>query len=290
MITKNNLLEFAILRGALAVVMMASPFSRAQAQNEIEKVFGKDDLVIVAADGRNIPLRFQKMLNAFGAVQYENKNESGQTTETFYGCTATHLGQGYVITAGHCVGATAELIAQKNCSMISKNPLDPSTVILAAIDFGYRDQLVPFMKSSCQEITAAIKDDDRGLDFAILKVSPYPDEFILPDTSHHSFADDKITLFSHPMGEVLQWSKTCNAARVLHADIPSSFVQYQCDTKPGSSGAAIISSRTLKIVGVHDGGVNDLDESTGMPLKTGMNYGTYISNSVLYNELKKLGF
>jgi V8-like Glu-specific endopeptidase len=254
-----------------------------------EKIIGDNDLVIVEKEGQNIPLRYQKMLNAFGVVQFQSKDQDG-LTDSFYGCTATHLGRGYVITAGHCVGAKSELSSQSDCSFMTKNPFETSTVVLNSVEFGYRDKLAPYMKSQCTEIVAAMKDDENGFDFAILKVSPAPEEFILPDTTRRSIIGDTVTIFSHPMGEVLQWSKTCGVERVLHPEIPGSFIQHQCDTKPGSSGAVIINALSLKIVGIHDGGLNDIDAATGIPLKTGMNYGTYILNSPLYEELKKLGF
>ncbi len=274
------------------ILLIASIFLSATSsfsKIEIEKVIDDNDLVTVDKDISNIPFRYKKIMNAIGVVQYEQKNEDGKV-EFSYACTGTHLGGGYVITAGHCVGASKTLSSQKDCSFIEKNPFMSSPVILSAIDFGYRDQVTPFMRSNCQEIVAALKDDDAGFDFAILKVSPYPEEFILPDITRRSILGDTVTIFSHPNGEALQWSKSCGVERVLRANIPGTFIQHQCDTKPGSSGAAIINVISLKVVGIHDGGFNDEDPATGLKLTTGMNYGTYILNSPLYDVLIKLGF
>lgn len=255
-----------------------------------EKVFGENDLVVVDKDVTNIPFRYKKIVNAFGGIMFNEQDDEGKVVDTYYGCTGTHLGGGYVITAGHCVGATEKVTSQKSCKFISTDPFQSPNTYIATIDFGYRDQVVPYMKSECQEIVAAMQDSETGFDFAILKVSPYPSEFILPDTTRRSIYGDTVTIFSHPNGEVLQWSKTCGVERVLHPEIPEQFIQHHCDTKPRSSGAAIINALSLKIVGIHDGGLNDIESTTGMPLKTGMNYGTYILNSPLYEELKKLGF
>jgi V8-like Glu-specific endopeptidase len=253
---------------------------------QIEKIIGQNDLVIVDSEVLNIPPRYKNIVNAFGNVRYEEKNGKGQLIDTFYGCTGTHMGQGYVITAGHCVGASDTVTSKSDCSFISGS----SEITATEIHFGYRDQRVKYTTSKCIEVIAAMKNDDLGFDFAILKVSPAPTEVILPDTSRRSIFGDSVTVFSHPQGEVLQWSRACGVERVLNPLIPDSFIQHQCDTRPGSSGAAIIDMISMKIVGIHDGGINDFDEATGVPLSTGMNYATYIMNSPLYDELKKIGF
>ncbi len=278
------------LKHILLAIVFTVTASMAFSKASPEKVFGENDLVVVDKDVTSIPFRYKKIVNAFGGIMFNEKDDDGQVVDKYYGCTGTHIGRGYVITAGHCVGATEKVTSHKNCKFISTDPFQSSNAFIATIDFGYRDQIVPFMKSECQEIVAAMEDSETGFDFAILKVSPYPEEFILPDTTRRSIYGDTVTIFSHPNGEVLQWSKTCGVERVLHPEIPQQFIQHLCDTKPGSSGAAIINALSLKIVGIHDGGLNDISNATGMPLRTGMNYGTYILNSPLYEELKKLGF
>ena len=259
--------------------------------SEPQKIIEENDLLIVSQDAKNIPLKYQKIINAVGNIMYNENDENGNFKTAIYDCTGTHLGGGYVLTAGHCVGASSKLTASNNCHFISgEGPFETPDIIIKTVDFGYRENAVPIMKSDCQEIIAALKDPETGFDFAILKVSPYPAEFILPDMIRRAAMGDTISIFSHPKGDVLHWSKTCGIERILHPDILTSIIQHQCDTMSGSSGAAIMNALSLKIVGVHGGGLNDLDNATGMPLKTGMNYGTYVLSSPLYNELKKLGF
>ncbi len=274
-----------ILKNFLIAALFLSVSVTALSKAKTEKIIGDNDLLIVDASASNIPLKYQKIVNAVGAIQFSEKDQDGKITDSYYGCTGTHLGRGYVITAGHCVGATETVTSRPDCNMGG----DASTTI-SEVHFGYRENVTPFMKSKCTEVVAAMKNDETGYDFAILKVSPYPEEFILPDTTRRAASGDTVTIFSHPMGEVLQWSKSCGIEYVVHPEIPGSFIQHQCDTRPGSSGASIINVMTLKIVGIHDGGMNDIDQATGQPLKTGINYGTYILNSPLYEELKKLGF
>lgn len=284
---RPNLKSLCLTLTSILLVTASTVFSQALP----DKVLGTNDLVLVDKEASNIPYRYKKIVNAFGGIMYTEKDEAGEVLDSYYACTATHLGRGYVITAGHCVGATDKLTSQDSCKFISEPYHSKNNFTFAAtIDFGYRDQVVPFMKSECKEIVAAVQDRTTGFDFAILKVSPYPDEFILPDTTRRSIYGDTVTIFSHPSGEPLQWSKSCGVERVLHPRIEKEFIHHQCDTKPGSSGASIINVLSLKVVGVHGGGINDMDEGTGRPLKSGMNYGTYILNSPLYDELRKLGF
>jgi hypothetical protein len=280
-ILKNILLFIAISVSTVFIFAQAIP----------EKIIGENDLVIVNKEASNIPFRYQKLVNAFGNVMYNEVDADGKLTDSYYGCTGTHMGNGYIIMAGHCVGATSVVTSQENCHFIQNdNPLISSQVHISTIDFGYREEGKPLMRSECQQIVAAMYDPVNGIDFAIVKVSTYPAEFILPDTKRRTITGDTLTIFSHPEGEVLQWSKTCGVERILHPELSSSFIHHKCDTKPGSSGAAIINVLSLRIVGVHDGGWNDFDIVTGLPLKSGMNSGTYILSSPLYNALKNIGF
>src|SRR6187402_1012449 len=58
-----------------------------------EKIIGTNDLTPVKQDGANIPAKYKALVDAFGVLSV--------------GCTATHLGDGIVISAGHCFGATS---------------------------------------------------------------------------------------------------------------------------------------------------------------------------------------
>ena len=62
---------------------------------EPSKIIGTNDLIAVNALATNIPLKYKALVNAFGLMSMS--------------CTATHIGNGYVLTAGHCFWVGSEL-------------------------------------------------------------------------------------------------------------------------------------------------------------------------------------
>lgn len=234
-----------------------------QAAN-IEKIIGDNELLLVAPDASNIPLRFQKLVNAFGKIGM--------------GCTATHIGHGYVLTAGHCFWAAPELQKDLDCADI-------------AIDWGVREGATPYLTSKCEKMIAQQTSDFN--DFAIMKVSPIPPVAIAPDMTRRAAIGDTLTVFSHPNELPLHWSHLCGVERVNHPELNANTIQHKCDTNPGSSGATLINVVSLKVVGIHDGGINGfqtIKDPELLPMNTGMNYGTFIFNSPLYDALLELGF
>ncbi len=234
--------------------------------DRIEKIIGENDLVAVNADATNIPLKYRTVVNAFGHLSN--------------GCTGTHIGNGYVLTAGHCFWATdGEPIADEECPSLS-------------VEWGFREGTTPYLKSQCERLIIAFRDAKS--DFAILKVSPIPPVAIAPDLNRRAIIGDTVTVFSHPDDLPLRWSTLCGIEMAQHLELPLGTIQHKCDTNPGSSGATIINALTLKVVGIHDGGfgadpLNDT-ENPNSPVATGMNYGTFIQNSPLLENLRSLGF
>lgn len=221
--------------------------------NNSDKVFGENDLVAVTEDGSNIPLRYKRLLDAFG-----------QTSE---GCTATHIGRGYVLTAGHCFWAPPVMIRNTKCSDTQ-------------VSWGLRGEKKAYLISQCEEIVAAQRSVEG--DFAILKVSPVPDAFVLPELKRRAIIGDSLTVFSHPDELALHWSQGCGVERVTDPYLPEASLKHQCDTNPGSSGAVLLNLVSLKIVGIHGGGYVEAG--------SGMNYGSFIMDSPLLDVLKELGF
>lgn len=221
---------------------------------EQSKIIGENDLVAVNAEASNIPLKYKNIINAFGLLSMS--------------CTATHIGNGYVLTAGHCFWIGSELAKDLPCSDTT-------------VEWGLRQGISPYMKSTCEKIVFAQRNTTT--DFAILKVSPIPDTFVGLELVRTAVSSDSITIFSHPMELPLRWSGTCVIESQLDPKLSPDLLQHKCDTNPGSSGATIIDSSTNKIIGIHNGGRS---ASPG----TGMNYGTYILNPELLAALKELGF
>ena len=213
----------------------------------IGKIIGEDNFIPVNSEASNIPLPYQALVEAFG--------------KTNYLCTVTHIGNGYVLSAGHCFDATETLQQDRSCRFVR-------------VDWGYRNGKNPSMKSQCESIVAMQKYQD--LDFAILKVTPYPKAAIALNLEEPIYPNSPISIFSHPDGSPLKWSQECLIESQVHPPIPAELLQYSCDTSGGSSGAALIEATTLRIVGIHKGG------------EVNMNYGTHLLKSPLIDILRKL--
>lgn len=236
----------------LGLILGASIITHSQ---EIpEKIIGTNDMISVSDDAGNIPLRYRSLVDAFGI--------------TDIGCTATHIGHGIVLTAGHCFWAPAIPLINQSCKG-------------STVSWGLRGTKAAYLVSQCENIIMAQKSP-LG-DFAIFQVSPAPTAFISPDLRRHAAIGDTLTLFSHPEYMPLQWSQLCGFERTQDPELPPKFLLHQCDTNPGSSGAAMINAISLKIVAIHDGGHADENHK-------GMNYGTFILSSPLGDKLRELGF
>lgn len=219
-----------------------------------DKIIGTNDLIAVNDEATNIPTRYRALVDAFGI--------------TDAGCTVTHIGHGIVLSAGHCFWAPDVPVENQSC--------DGTTV-----SWGQRGNKPAYLVSKCETLIMAQRNP-LG-DFAIFKVSPAPVVFISPDLKRHAQIGDTLTLFSHPEFMPLQWSQLCGFERTVDAELPPRALMHQCDTNPGSSGAAIINALSLKIVAIHDGGHADENNN-------GMNYGTFILSSPLGEKLRELGF
>jgi len=251
-------LKTVLLSVIVFVVTLLMSFVEAQASVDIEKIIGVNDLVAVNADATNIPFKFKKLVNAFGRITV--------------GCTATHIGKGYVLTAGHCFFAPPIALKDQPCS----SEYD--------VQWGVREGQQPYMTSKCTRLIIAQRS--QKMDYALFKVDPIPDAFVKPDLSEKPDLGDRITIFSHPDELPLRWSKICRVKRLNSTDKSVGLIFYNCDTNPGSSGATVIDVNSMMVVGIHDGGqiLNVTDDNLGV----GFNYGTYIYETPLLEILKKL--
>jgi V8-like Glu-specific endopeptidase len=239
----------------VVAIFIALITSQGFASQSIDKIIGRNNLVAVLADASNIPLKYRELVNAFGLMSM--------------GCTATHIGGGYVLTAGHCFWASDNVVKDQACSDTT-------------IDWGIREGLdQPYMKSTCEKIVAAQRSSKN--DFAIIKVSPVPAFAIAVELNRKAMPGDVITIFSHPEEMTLRWSKTCKVESQFDPKLPQDSLQHKCDTNPGSSGATIIDAKTNKVVAIHNGG--RLTSAV-----KGMNYATQLTSPEVLDALKQLGF
>lgn len=188
-------------------------------------IIGQNDLISVNADGSNVPARYRSLLDGVGRGVYNGAL-----------CTATHVGGGIVVSAGHCFGATATRVDRTPCTG-------------AYVEFGFRNGKTS-SRSDCVEMLS--KRTGSGYDYAIYRVSPIPPVAIPPQVGANPPTGQPLTIFSHPGGRPLEWSQTCNVMSTSSTEF-----RYQCDTQGGSSGAAVLRDDTLQVVGLHWGGGGD---------------------------------
>ncbi len=189
------------------------------------KIIGENDLLPVRGDGRNVPRGFVPMLDAIGRVSM--------------GCTATHLGNGVVLSAGHCFDAPYEPEKNARCDGLT-------------VTWGKRLDVEPYLVSNCRRIL--IYQDGAALDYALFVVRPIPRAKVKL-SRRAAPVGTAITLFSHPRGRDLEWSGECEVMDPALADRNELVFVHQCDTENGSSGAAIFDMRRREVVGVHNGGL-----------------------------------
>lgn len=272
-----------------SVVLSMAILAQARSQEPL-KIIGRNNLVTVKADASNIPIKYRGLVDGISAIEFVEKYSNGDING-YIGCTGTHIGNGYVITAGHCFVSDDSVVEKGSCSFVKKDPLVGNmNLTIGEVRWGYRQGQPSVLVSRCEEIVYAKKSED-GSDFGIMKVSPAPEVVIPIEMNLTPKVGDILTVFSHADGEPLHWSQRCQVESDTYPGISNNFLRHKCDTTIGSSGAALIDIRTLKIVGIHDGGILDTDEF-GIPFKqrTGMNYGTYIQYCSLQEKLKELGF
>ena len=233
------------------------------------KIIGINPLIPINASGSNTDASLRGYLDAFGIVALGNTGS----------CSGTHLGNGYVLTAGHCFleGAATSSIKNQAC---------PTTKIY----WGYRGspstgspKPVVTGVSQCTKIIYA--ELTEGRDFAIFQVDKAPTAKVsIAAESARTAQNTKLTIFGYPQGRPLEWSQYCPLKKNTVAPVIGSASRFahQCDTEPGNSGSAIMAigaNGQAKVVGVHDA-------STPDPYK--YNIGTYMFD--IRQTLAKNGF
>ncbi len=244
---KLNLAMFLILLvGAKSfAVVIGNPIG--------DKVIGGSDFHTVDANLINIPFKLRDVAEAVGMMSM--------------GCTGTHIGNGLVISAGHCFDAAKVAKYRTSCPDIQ-------------VYWGDRQGRQPSLVSTCRQVL--VLEDSNQKDYALFRVDVAPRAAVKVLIQGRPSLGARVTIFSHPFKGPLLWSGVCEISRALTYGINNSMLQHNCDTNPGSSGAAIVDVNSLQVVGIHDGGV-----SRGL---MGSNYGTYIDFTYIPTVLQRLGY
>ncbi|MCB0370413.1 MAG: trypsin-like peptidase domain-containing protein, partial [Bdellovibrionales bacterium] len=147
------------------------------AQNR--KIIGNDNMKIVKANGSNVPFKYHRALEAIGLISM--------------GCTGTHIGQGLVITAGHCFDAN-KLRLNRSCEGIQ-------------VFWGVREGKQPTFVSNCKQVLVLERTQMR--DYALFKVDKAPRVALPIRLNSKVPLSTRITIFSHPFKQPLTWSGVC---------------------------------------------------------------------------------
>lgn len=153
------------------------------------------------------------------------------------GCTAWHIGNGIVITAGHCI------------------ELNECTEAYS-ITWGLtEDRQEGFEYSECKRVINTTRQVEK--DFAILEVNPIPKAQLNVSRQADIGFDQTLRVLSYPAGRALSDSGPCQAF-----DIGSeTLLRHDCDTEIGSSGAPLINEQG-EVIGIHMGGSTRLQINT----------------------------
>lgn len=211
------------------------------------KIIDQNDLVLVAADGGNVPEQFVSRLSAFAHILP-------------VGCTGTHIGGGIVLTAGHCVnGAQGHFERREAFACDGVN-----------LEFGKLQGSSP-APIPCLEWVAAEFTAERDYAYLRIAAEDAPPAAFTPAADRVATGTE-LTIFGHPAMRALSWSGVC-IARAHEEGVGSlDRLTYACDTEGGSSGSAVLNMRTDEVVAVHDG-AGDSDQP--------WNYSTYLDAAPL---------
>ena len=193
-----------------------------QDSSHLHKIVGANDLITVERNGANIPAEFRNLISAIVKIST--------------GCTGAHIGDGYILTAGHCLS-----------SSYTDGPKKSDSCPTLSVTWGPGGEV-----SQCTYVS--ILEFNQKRDFAIFRVNRYSRNKLPLRQDIQSRAGESrrlITLFSYPKKtDQLAWSKECSIQLSSNA---TSRITYQCDTVDGSSGAPLIDVETRSIIGVHNG-------------------------------------
>jgi V8-like Glu-specific endopeptidase len=155
---------------------------------------------------------------------------------TSNGCTATHVGDGVVLSAGHCVSS------QQECAQTT-------------IHWGYLAGRDPSVVSRCTLVLTS----DRGLgsDYAVFEVDRIPKAAITPGTlGQVGERGHPVTMLGYPSGAPLHWS-ACSVQNPpelpggISRSQASALLFHRCASRRGSSGSPLIDPQTQRLVGIH---------------------------------------
>lgn len=197
-------------------------------------------------DNGTLPPELQELSQAVGLVKvypFRKKN-------TFIQCTGTHIGGGYVVTAGHC------FLGAPDCNG-------------ATVSFGVPGSAESPVTSTCQHVlrteAAGSAYGSTRQDFTLFKVdNPPPVAVNLGRTSPAERGTRLVTLGFPRLVQprkhtALALSTSCSISHLTGNDLfqrprAAASVLHTCSTAPGMNGALLLNAESLRPVALHQAG------------------------------------
>ncbi|MEY3900877.1 MAG: hypothetical protein RL189_183 [Pseudomonadota bacterium] len=212
------------------------------------KIIGENDLTPVQQDTGNLPERLRPLIPAIGMLEA--------------GCTVTHIGNGLVVTAGHCI--PKHWLPMDGCLGDRYPRMSVRWNYLGAAEQAETS------RSFCLRLLQS--EVSNSHDYALLLVDNPPAAFVDVELNKRSPAGSEITLFGYPRKRPMEWSKFCvvvpfpdNFMPELSARERKNLFAHQCDTEQGNSGSPLIDLKTLELVGIHHGGYEPWNTASWVP-------------------------
>lgn len=153
----------------------------------------------------------------------------------FGACTATHIGQGFFLTAGHCIDQQRGFVGFRTQACGSPLELHDRTAACRVVAYRF----------DAKNDHALLALEDAALAASLPKV-PVDYGFEWPRERTR-----EVQLFGYS-GGVLRVNLACRASW----DARSGRVLHDCDTEGGDSGSALIDRATRQIIAVHGGAIS----------------------------------
>lgn len=164
-------------------------------------------------------------------------------------CTAFHLGDGLVATAGHCLAKLATQSPHRSCPERS--------ITWGLTEPGAATTTLP--QSRCLEVVATKHDQDH--DYAFMIVDPPPPQKLNfnPQQAWAPQATAEFYVVGYPANHSLKESGPCHLSVSEHR---GEDITHDCDTLPGNSGSPIIAAASGDVIGIHNGGYDETNYGT----------------------------
>jgi len=228
----------------LSVFILTPSFLMGRNLQPYQRIIGTDDFERVVLSQDNIDI-----VQSIGMMKL--------------GCTVTHIGNGFAVTAGHCFyhKPSDKVIKDKSCSKGKY-----------IIEWGKTYQGSRSFVSNCKRIV--VLEHSSSVDYALIQVFPVPNTYLEIENLDNIVEREEIKLISYPKKRPMEWSGICLAELYSFSTYAQRWV-YECDTEPGSSGAPLLNAQN-KIVGIHNSYISTLNKNSG----------THIANTNIIDYLK----